>query len=41
MRPALRVTPAQLLKEMPVAATFLPLPAAAMQVPSSADGQEF
>lgn len=27
------VTPAQLLKEMPVAATFLPLPAAAMQVP--------
>ena len=28
------VTPAQLLKEMPVAATFLPLPAAAMQVPA-------
>jgi hypothetical protein len=27
------VTPAQLLKEMPVAAPFLPLPAAAMQVP--------
>jgi hypothetical protein len=28
------VTPAQLLKDMPVAATFLPLPAAAMQVPA-------
>ena len=27
------VTPAQLLKEMPVAAPFLPLPAAAMQLP--------
>ena len=27
------LTPAQLLKEMPVAAPFLPLPAAAMQVP--------
>ena len=27
------ITPAQLLKEMPVAAPFLPLPAAAMQLP--------
>ena len=27
------VTPAQLLKDMPVAASFLPLPASAMQVP--------
>jgi len=27
------ITPAQLLKEMPVAAPFLPLPASAMQLP--------